>query len=128
MFENKFELSNYKLAYNLLLSASFIKGRNPMFLPPHIHFLKMDESLLVILDADIKFSLNYGPDVEDTIISLLVSQVGIKESIHFMMVYETELKYSVFIMKDSKYTKYKEESYDLSNDSFEGIISLIYTI
>lgn len=128
MFENKFELSNYKLAYNLLLLAGFIKGKDPMLLPSHIHYLIMDESLLVIIDADVKFSFNYGPNVENTIISLLISEVGIKESICFMMVYNTELIYSLFVMKDYKHTKQKEESYDLSDDCFDGIVSLIHTI
>lgn len=47
--------------------AGFIKGKDPMLLPPHIHYLIMDESLLVIIDADVKFSFNYGPNVEDNI-------------------------------------------------------------
>ncbi len=128
IFENKFELSNDRLAYNLLLSAGFIKSRNPMFLPPHINYIEMDESFLVVLDANIKFMFNYGPNVEETIISLLVNHAGIKQSIHLIMVYDTELVDFLFIMKDSKYIKSTEKSYDLSNDSFHAILSLIGTI
>lgn len=62
------------------------------------------------------------------IISLLISEVGIKKSIHFMMMYDTELIYSLFVMEDCKHTKQKKESYILSDDCFDGIVSIIQTI